>query len=53
MRCKKLSNKAKIGWIGLGQIGSIMAVNLLRAGYTLIVHDLRPQSAEKLVAAGL
>ena len=52
MRCKKLSNKAKIGWIGLGQIGSIMAVNLLRAGYAMIVHDLRPEPGEKLVAAG-
>mgnify|MGYP001814888697 CR=1 FL=1 len=52
MRSKKPSLKVKIGWIGLGQIGSIMAVNLLRAGYTMIVHDLRPESGEKLVAAG-
>jgi 3-hydroxyisobutyrate dehydrogenase len=52
MRSKKLSLKVKIGWIGLGQIGSIMAANLLRAGYTMIVHDLRPECGEKLVAAG-
>jgi len=42
----------KIGWIGLGKIGSIMAANLLKAGYTMIVHDLTPESGEELVAAG-
>jgi 3-hydroxyisobutyrate dehydrogenase len=42
----------KIGWIGLGKIGSIMAANLLKAGYTMIVHDLTPEPGEGLVAAG-
>jgi 3-hydroxyisobutyrate dehydrogenase len=41
-----------IGWVGLGNIGSVMAGHLLAAGYPLTVHDLRPQAAERLVAAG-
>lgn len=42
----------KIGFIGLGNIGSVMAANLIRAGHALTVHDLRPAAGEKLVAAG-
>jgi len=42
----------KIGWVGLGNIGSVMADNLLKAGYQLTVHDIRPETGEKLVAAG-
>jgi len=41
-----------IGWIGLGSIGNVMASNLLKAGYHLIVHDLEHQAAEKLIALG-
>ncbi len=42
----------KIGWIGLGNIGGVMASNLLKAGYELIVHDLEYKAAEILVSAG-
>jgi len=42
----------KIGWIGLGNIGRVMASNLIRAGYHLIVHDLDYQAAENLMSAG-
>ena len=42
----------KIGWIGLGNIGGVMASNLLKAGYQLIVHDLDYKAAENLVSAG-
>lgn len=41
-----------LGFIGLGSIGSVMAANLIKAGYTLIIHDLRPEAGETLVAAG-
>ena len=42
----------KIGWIGLGNIGCVMASNLMEAGYYLIVHDLEYQVAENLISAG-
>ena len=42
----------KIGWIGLGNIGCVMASNLMKAGFHLIVHDLEYQAAEKLISAG-
>ena len=42
----------KIGWIGLGHIGGVMASNLLKAGYQLIVHDLEYKAAENLISAG-
>jgi 3-hydroxyisobutyrate dehydrogenase len=42
----------KIGFIGLGNIGSVMAANLMKAGYTLIVNDLRPEAGDNLVASG-
>ena len=32
----------RIGFIGLGRMGSRMALNLLEAGHTLAVHDLDP-----------
>lgn len=35
--------KQRIGYIGLGNIGKPMAVNLLRAGYHVTAHDLRPE----------
>ena len=31
----------RIGFIGLGNMGGPMALNLIKAGHTLIVHDVR------------
>ena len=42
----------KIGWIGLGHIGGVMAANLMKAGYRLAVHDLEYEAAENLIKAG-
>src|SRR5580704_7862580 len=42
----------KIGFIGLGTMGAGMAANLQKAGYELVVHDIRRASAEKFLAAG-
>jgi 2-hydroxy-3-oxopropionate reductase len=44
--------KKKIGFIGLGVMGKPMAKNLLKAGYSLIVYDIRPEPVKELVAAG-
>ena len=42
----------KIGFIGLGMMGSGMAANLQKAGHELVVHDLRRVAAEPYLAAG-
>jgi 3-hydroxyisobutyrate dehydrogenase-like beta-hydroxyacid dehydrogenase len=42
----------KIGFIGLGMMGSGMAANLQKAGHDLIVHDLHRAAAEPYVAKG-
>jgi 3-hydroxyisobutyrate dehydrogenase len=42
----------KIGFIGVGNIGAPIASQLLGAGHALVVHDLRPASADALLGAG-
>src|ERR1700756_4854879 len=42
----------KIGFIGLGTMGASMAANLQKAGYELVVHDIRRAAAERHMAAG-
>ncbi len=42
----------KIGFIGLGVMGKPMALNLVKAGYTLSVHDISEDSVKALVEAG-
>lgn len=45
-------NKLKIGWAGLGNMGSPMALNLLKAGYELIVFNRNREKEQELVSAG-
>jgi len=42
----------KIGFIGLGNMGAPMALNLLKAGHVLNVFDLSAQAVHTLVDAG-
>ncbi len=42
----------RIGFIGLGNMGGPMALNLIKAGHTLVVHDLRRELAKPHVDAG-
>jgi 3-hydroxyisobutyrate dehydrogenase-like beta-hydroxyacid dehydrogenase len=42
----------EIGFIGLGQMGSGMAANLLKAGHRLTVYNRSPQKAAALAAQG-
>jgi len=42
----------KIGFIGLGIMGSRMAANLQKGGHTLIVHNRTRDKAEPLLAGG-
>ena len=41
----------KIGFIGVGNIGAPIALQLLAAGHALVVHDLRQEAAQADVAA--
>jgi 3-hydroxyisobutyrate dehydrogenase-like beta-hydroxyacid dehydrogenase len=41
-----------VGLIGLGNMGSGMAGNLLKAGYPLVVHDVRPEIVRSFAAQG-
>jgi 3-hydroxyisobutyrate dehydrogenase len=43
---------ARIGFIGLGNMGLPMALNLLKAGHTVTGFDVTRTQAEKLAAAG-
>src|SRR5262249_57098601 len=41
-----------VGFIGLGNMGGPMALNLAKAGFALVVHDINSARLEPLVAAG-
>jgi 3-hydroxyisobutyrate dehydrogenase len=42
----------KVGFIGLGHMGAPMSGNILAAGHDLLVHDVRPDAATGMLAAG-
>ena len=42
----------KVGFIGLGVMGTPMALNILKGGHQLTVFDLNPQAVARLTAAG-
>jgi 3-hydroxyisobutyrate dehydrogenase len=46
-----MSERARIGFIGLGVMGGRMAATLARAGYSLAVHDIDPARAGALAGA--
>ena len=41
-----------VGFIGLGNMGSRMARNLARRGFSLVVHDIDPAKVEPFRAEG-
>jgi len=41
-----------IGFIGLGTVGGAVATNLLKAGYSMAVQDIRFEAVQALVARG-
>ncbi len=43
---------AKLGFIGAGGMGSGMAANLIKAGHSLVVNDLRREQAKGLESQG-
>jgi 3-hydroxyisobutyrate dehydrogenase len=45
-------NPLRIGWIGVGAMGRPMCLNLLKAGYPVMVFDKTASQCEPVVAAG-
>ena len=41
-----------IGFVGLGTIGGTIAGNIRKAGYPMMVHDIRTEAVKRLVTAG-
>jgi len=42
----------RVGFIGLGEMGKWMALNVVKAGYPLTVYDIRPQPVQDLAGRG-
>ena len=43
----------KVGFVGLGNIGSVMVRNLIKAGHTLTVYNQTRSRAEELQSLGI
>ncbi|MGF6999333.1 NAD(P)-dependent oxidoreductase [Paraburkholderia sp. GAS32] len=41
-----------VGFVGLGNMGEGMASNVAKAGFPLVVRDIRPEPVQRLVALG-
>ncbi|TDW26927.1 NAD(P)-dependent oxidoreductase [Cryobacterium psychrophilum] len=46
------TSPTRVGFIGLGNMGAGMSRNLQKAGFALVVHDIRRESAAELIAGG-
>jgi 2-hydroxy-3-oxopropionate reductase len=42
----------RVGFIGLGNMGKHMAINIAKAGFDLMVYDLRPEPMRELTVLG-
>lgn len=47
-----MTEKHKVGYIGLGIMGKSMALNILKAGYPLVVHNRSQPAIDELVSQG-
>src|SRR5512143_1286584 len=52
MAPKEISEKEKVGFIGLGAMGQPMSRRLLEAGYKVAAYDLRPEAVTAAVQRG-
>ncbi|KAL7131175.1 hypothetical protein ABFS83_13G180700 [Erythranthe nasuta] len=48
-----LSQFDRVGFIGLGNMGSRMANNLIKAGYSVVVHDVNHDAMKKFSEQGI
>jgi 3-hydroxyisobutyrate dehydrogenase len=51
-REKPKEGNMKFAFIGVGNMGNLMALNLMKAGHSLQVHDLKREAARNLEEAG-
>lgn len=42
----------RVGFVGIGTMGTGISANIKKAGHEMVVHDARRQAAEKICAAG-
>jgi 2-hydroxy-3-oxopropionate reductase len=47
-----MKENLRVGYIGLGLMGRAMARNILKAGFTLVIHNRSRQAVNELVAEG-
>lgn len=47
-----MASKTPVGFVGLGNMGSPMAKNLLKNGYPVIATDVFPESCKELQDIG-
>jgi 3-hydroxyisobutyrate dehydrogenase-like beta-hydroxyacid dehydrogenase len=47
-----MSEKQKIGWIGLGKMGIPMSKNLIKKGYSITVYNRTKEKTKELVSEG-
>ena len=47
-----MSNKPTIGYIGLGLMGKPMALNILKSGFPVVVHNRSRQAVKELIELG-
>lgn len=45
--------KLKVGFIGVGAMGTPMVCNLIKAGYAVIIYDIRKEAMEALALEGV
>ena len=41
-----------VGFVGLGKMGTPMAVNIQKAGYSMVVYDVREEASKPLLEGG-
>lgn len=49
---RQCSSQAKVGFIGLGNMGGPMATNLLKKGHSVVAYDVSPEAMERLEDEG-
>ena len=42
----------RVGYVGIGQMGKAIAINVARAGFDLMVYDLREEPLRELAVLG-